>query len=289
MNDFSLGSLENEPHSNLIREMTQKCLKDERIQAIWVGGSLATGQGDAYSDIDFRLAVEPGKLDQWTAPEWTQYFPIQPCGGVFMQFGNHALLHHLVLTDGTIVDFYVQDTEQEHFEPQIEILFCRNAEFQQKLEGFSRPATSLIKAIDENEVRRFLVDYWIITHKQMKAMARRYDLSPFVGLYWERLALLRAWHLKLVGKDIAGRASLHMLGALHQGLGAKLTEQQRLILGLPSNSPEETAVAIEAIRTEMVQVGRWLAEKHGFDYPHELEAVVLETWAKNKASLLKRP
>ena len=41
-------------------------------------------------------------------------------------------------------------------------------------------------------VRQFLVDYWITTHKQMKALARKYDLSPFVGLYFERMALLRA-------------------------------------------------------------------------------------------------
>jgi predicted nucleotidyltransferase len=75
MSDFDLGSLENGSHANLIRDMARMCSADGSIQAIWIGGSLAAGLGDAYSDIDFRIAVEPGHIDRWTSPDWERYLP----------------------------------------------------------------------------------------------------------------------------------------------------------------------------------------------------------------------
>jgi hypothetical protein len=288
MRDIDLGPLAHGPHANLIRDMARKCSADGSIQAIWVGGSLAAGLGDAYSDIDFRIAVEPGHIDRWTSPDWEHYLPIRPCGGVLMRFGEQALLHHLVLADGTIVDFYVQDTTQHNPEPKLIILACRNAEFRATLEEFARPAAVLIREIDGAVVRQFFVDYWITTHKQMKALARKYDHFSFVGLYLERMALLRAWYMQAVGKDIDSRVTLHMLGALHKGLDGKLTEHQHNILGLPSRTPEETVTVIDAIRAEMACVGRWLADRHEFAYPHELEDVVRRVWNEHKGSLTRR-
>jgi predicted nucleotidyltransferase len=69
MLNIDLGPLEHGPHANLIREMARKCSADGSIQAIWVGGSLAAGLGDAYSDVDFRIAVEPGQIHRWTSPD----------------------------------------------------------------------------------------------------------------------------------------------------------------------------------------------------------------------------
>ncbi len=288
MSEIDLGLLERGPHTHLIREMASKCYADGSIQAIWVGGSLAASLGDAYSDVDFRIAVEPGQLDRWTSPDWDQYLPIRPSGGLLMHFGEHALLHHMVLTDGTIVDFYVQDTTQQNPEPNLVILASRNAEFRWMLEGFERPAATLVREIDGAVIRQFFVDYWIMTHKQMKALARRYGLTPFAGLYMERTALLRAWYMQVVGKDIDSRVTLHMIGELHKGLDGKLTEQQRTLLGLPSRTPEETITVIEGIRAEMASVGRWLADRYNFAYPYELEDVVRRFWDAHKESLIKR-
>jgi hypothetical protein len=284
MTDINLGLLEHGPHANRIREMATLCFADERIQAVWVGGSLAAGTGDMYSDIDFRIAVEPGHVDDWSSPEWQRYLPIPVCGGLLLRFGAQTLLHHLVLTDGSIIDFYVQDTTGENFEPKLVVLACRDGEFRAKLEGFMRPADSLAREIDGATARQFFVDYWITTHKQLKALARKYDYTPFAGLYIERMALLRAWYMQAVGKDLDARPTIHMLGALHRGLEGELTEQQRNILGLPSRTPQETATVIESVRAEMASVGRALAVRHAFAYPHELEEVVLQFWNEHKES-----
>ena len=288
ISDIDLGPLEHAPHSALVRDMATLCAQDPHIQAIWVGGSLATGRGDAYSDVDFRIAVAPGQVEEWSSPDWTRYLPIGPCAGQLLRFGPHALLHHLVLLDGTIVDFLVQDTEHYNPEPSLVILLCRDARLRTTLEGFIQPASALVRAIDNGAVRQLVVDYWITTHKQMKALARQYDASAFVGLYYERLALLRAWHLQAVGMDIDSRATLHMLGALHKGLEGRLTAEQRSIVGLPSRTPGETVTAIEAIRVEMARVGRWLADRHGFAYPDELEGLVWRVWAEHKEAITRR-
>src|SRR6185503_13610272 len=109
-------------------------------------------------------------------------------------------------------------------EPKVVVLASRSAELRAALEGFAHPAAALVREIDGAVVRQFLVDYWITTHKQMKALARKYDHSSFAGLYLERMALLRAWYMQASGKDIDSRVTLHMLGALHKGLENKLTE-----------------------------------------------------------------
>jgi hypothetical protein len=61
-----------------------------------------------------------------------------------------------------------------------------------------------------------------------------------------------------------------------------------MILGMPSRTPAETVSAIEAIRGEMARVGRWLADRHGFAYPHELEAVVWQFWNTHKETGTRR-
>jgi hypothetical protein len=288
MNDIDLGPLEYGPHAEQIRALASRCDADGRIQAIWVGGSLAAGEGDAYSDVDFRIAVEPGDVATWTNPDWEQILPLPLCGGVMLRFGEQALLHHMVLADGTIVDFYVQDTAMEHFEPHLVILACRNAEFRKQLEGFARPAASLAREIEGEVARQFLVDYWITTHKEMKALARRFDHFSFAGLYMERMALLRAWYMQMTGKDIDARMTIHVLSAMHRALDGQLTERQHTMLGLPSTTPDETVTAIDAIRAEMAYVGRSLADRHGFAYPDALEEVVMRLWNENKAALSKR-
>ncbi len=288
MDIIDLGLLEHGPHALLIRDMATRCIADTRIQAIWVGGSLASGRGDTYSDIDFRIAVEPGQLTQWSHPDWSAYLPIPVCGEHIMHFGETALLHHMVLADGTIVDFFVQDTTRHNPEPNVVILACRDPQFRALLEGFVHPAAALTRDIDGVVVRQFIVEYWITTHKQLKALARKYDLTAFAGLYIERLSLLRVWYMQTVGRDIDARLTLHMIGALHAGLADKLTAEQHAIMGLPSQTPAQTIAVIESIRDEMARVGQLLAARHAFSYPHELEAVVRRSWSEHKQTNIQR-
>lgn len=287
MQDIDLGLLKDGPHARLIEAIAQKCSSDPKIQAIWVGGSLAAGTGDSYSDIDFRIAVDPSQIQDWRTPDWDLYLPISACGYTFLQFGEHALLHHMVLEDGTLLDFYVQDTSKQDFEPDFVVIACRNEEFGQALSGYSSPPISMIKEIDGDKVQQFFVEYWITTHKQLKAMARNYDHFYFAGLYMERMSLLRAWYMEVTGKDIVARMSIHMINKMYLGLDGELTTQQKQILGLPSTTAQEMIIAVEAIREEMARVGQVLSKRYKFQYPHDLEQVVLKAWDKNREIIEK--
>ncbi len=100
---------------------------------------------------------------------------------------------------------------------------------------------------------------------------------------------LARWHPhSTVGKDIDFRVTIHVLGVIHKGLDGKLTAHRQEILGMPSRTPTETVSAIDAIRAEMADVGRYLADKYKFAYPYELEEVVRRIWDENKEALARR-
>ena len=54
-------------------------------------------------------------------------------------------------------------------------------------------------------------------------------------------------------------------------------EVQR-VLGMPTRTRPEILAAVDALHALVARVGRELAARHEFDYPAELEALVLESW-----------
>ena len=66
--DLRLEALPPLPQSQTIRAIAPRLWQDERVVAIWLGGSLAAGSADQYSDIDMRIAVAPSDIASWEAP-----------------------------------------------------------------------------------------------------------------------------------------------------------------------------------------------------------------------------
>lgn len=285
---IELGILATGPHTDLIRAMAERCAADPAVLAVWVGGSLASGTGDWFSDVDFRIAVADGTVEQWAEPDWSRFLPVERVGGIQLRFGANNLLHHMVLADGVIVDFFVQETNPTNTEPSIVILYCPDEALRARIEALAQPAHTLAMKIDAEVLQRFFVDYWILTHKQAKAIARHYDEFAYTGIGLERTALLRALYMEQTGKGMGAQFTLHVIGAMHKALAGTLTERQLWALGAPTTQPSETAAAIETIRVEMARVGRVLADRHGFAYPLDLEEVVLRTWEQHKAAILLR-
>jgi hypothetical protein len=268
--------------------MAERCAADANVLAVWVGGSLASGTGDWFSDVDFRIAVTDGTVEQWAQPDWSRYLPIEPVGGIQLRFGTNNLLHHMVLADGVIVDFFIQETNPINTEPSVVVLYCADDELRMRIEALAQPAHSLATEIDAEGLTRFFVDYWILSHKQAKAISRHYDEFAYTGVSLERTALLRALYMEQTGKSMGAQFTLHVIGAMHKALADKLTERQLWALGAPTTQPTETVAAIEAIRTEMARIGRSLAEQYPFDYPFPLEEVVLRIWRDHKSDILMR-
>src|SRR5215467_9202428 len=134
METLHLNHLPDLPQQKTIREVATALWQQQEVIALWLGGSLACGAGDAFSDIDFRVAVAPSHLSCWEAPSFERVFPhTSVVGQQFLRFGAHAFLHHLVLSNGELFDLYIQSAESELTPEPHQILGCRSDLFARKL------------------------------------------------------------------------------------------------------------------------------------------------------------
>src|SRR5437879_5406837 len=106
--ELSLKNLPDLPQCALLAQIAENLWQQEGVRALWLGGSLARGEGDLYSDVDLRLAAAPEALDHWKQPDFDSLF-IKRCQvRVYRAFGETAFLHHLLLDNGDIYDLWVQ-------------------------------------------------------------------------------------------------------------------------------------------------------------------------------------
>jgi predicted nucleotidyltransferase len=57
------------PQSDLLRQLATGLWQAKGVVALWLGGSLATGAADRYSDVDVYLAVDPEARRDWMEPD----------------------------------------------------------------------------------------------------------------------------------------------------------------------------------------------------------------------------
>ncbi len=74
MIELQLSNLPDLPQRASIVEAASNIWPEAGVVAIWVGGSLARGAGDLFSDVDFRVAVAPEQLSPWKTPRFERIF-----------------------------------------------------------------------------------------------------------------------------------------------------------------------------------------------------------------------
>ena len=75
----------------MIDRVRQLCRDDKRIVAAWMYGSFTKGEGDAYSDIEFCLYLDPADLETFDPEGWISQ--IAPVALYFVnEFGNHTVI-----------------------------------------------------------------------------------------------------------------------------------------------------------------------------------------------------
>src|SRR5260370_4098613 len=125
--ELQLQTLPNLPQRATIEAISTHIWQNYEVVALWLGGSLDRGAGDVFSDVDCRIAVEPEQLSSWRTPRFEEIFASAPVvGQQFLAFGQEAFLHHLLLANGEIFDFFVQSSAKEPTpEPRL-VLGCRD-------------------------------------------------------------------------------------------------------------------------------------------------------------------
>lgn len=270
------------PQRTTILEAASNLWPDPTVVALWIGGSLARGAGDLYSDVDFRVAVAPEHFAPWRTPPFDQIFThTSVVGQNTMTFGEAAILHHLILSDGEIFDFFVQSTSHPPTsEPRL-ILGCRDQEFATLLSAHNVIPPVHRQPVNGETVRELLVSFWINSHKHRKVLHRHLDLMATLGLHIEQSLLLRLWYIDITGQDCgdARRQTIHSLTELVHTIQQALGPQALALIGAPMRDRHELYQTIEHNRQAVSQhLGPSLAHKYNFPYPSALETTTLQGW-----------
>ena len=282
MTELQLSNLPDLPQRASIVEAASNIWPEAGVVAIWVGGSLARGAGDLFSDVDFRVAVTQDQLAAWKTPRFEHIFTHTTVAGqAVMQFGDDAVLHHLVLSNGEIFDFFVQSATRLPTREPLLILGCRSDEFERKLAGQNSIPPVERQAVDGEVVRDLLISFWINSHKHRKVLYRGLDVMATLGLHIEQSLLLRLWYIDVSGQDCGDvrRQTIHSLTEVVQTIERAMGPQALALLGAPMRDRQELCQTIERNRQAVSQhLARRLAQRYGFEYPGELEETVLRGW-----------
>lgn len=254
--------------------------QQEEVQSLWVGGSIARGDADEYSDIDLRVAVAPGALEAWKSPNFERLFQQEIVGHQLLTFGENAFLHHLILECGDIYDLWVQSVTHPPSQETVLILGRRDEKFAQQLSNLSPADSATFEAPRPESVRQALVDYWIVTHKHRKVLYRNLYLLSLTGVEMERLTLLRFWFIAATGHDYDSLRHKSIFGLTHVTRAVEKARGPDALktLGAPLRDRTEIYQAIELLRDEVSEVGRHLAQQLEIEYPVALERTARREW-----------
>lgn len=281
METLHLNHLPSLLQQRTIRAVATALWQHQGVIALWLGGSLACGTGDVVSDIDFRVAVAPAYLADWEVPPFERIFVHPPVvGQQFLRFGNHAFLHHLLLSTGELLDLYIQSTEREVTPEPHQVLGCRSERFARLL-AQSQSASPVMEAQPpmSEMLRSLLIDFWINTHKHQKVLHRGLDLLCIRRIQKERDLLLRLWFIQISGRDYnITRETLHSLTEIVSTIERANGPQALHLLGAPTRNRQELAQVIELHRAVISELGHQFAHQYGFEYPAALEATVRRCW-----------
>ena len=283
--DLRLDDLPSLPQSQTIRALAPRLWENEQVVAIWLGGSLAAGTGDPYSDIDLRVAVSPDDLPAWESADLQSILDGPALARQLVKLGDSAFIHHMILQNGDILDLLVQSAEAAPVSEPVLMLGCRDDAFAERLASSKQaPDTTPTPATGE-AVRELVVAFWINSHKHRKVLHRGLDLMFPAATYANWHMLMRMWYIDATGCDATSYhfSGIHGLTELVHAIEEVYGNEPLALCGAPTQTREEICDAIERYQDTVSLLGRRLAERYGFEYPADLENTVRRDWIAFRA------
>ena len=275
-----LASLPDLPQVRCIRYAAEALGPRKDVLAFWLGGSFARGNPDLFSDVDMRIAVVREDLGAWQKPDLAGLLGDAVVGHQILQFDDASFLHHLVLSEGTLVDFYVQSLEHPISRDAHLILKCNNTVLRDRIREAATPERQDLLAANPQDLQAAIEEFWIISHKHAKVLFRALEVLALIGIELERALLMRLWYAWLTGKDLGKRRpTIHLLTQVTRTIQERLGPKALAVLGAPLGTRRDILNWIAVVRDEIGEVGRRLAADHGFAYPEALENTVRQSWA----------
>ncbi|HEX5157519.1 MAG TPA: nucleotidyltransferase domain-containing protein [Ktedonobacterales bacterium] len=283
--DLRLDNLPPLPQSQAIRMLVPKLWQNEQVVAIWLGGSLAAGTGDPYSDIDLRVAVPPEVLSDWEASDLHTILDGPALARQLVKLGDSAFIHHMILQGGDILDLLVQSSEAAPGNEPVLILGCRDDALAKRLASSDQTPEAARTPVTSEAVRELVVAFWVNSHKHRKVLHRGLDLMFPAASYANWYMLMRMWYIDATSCDTSSYhfSGIHGLTELVHAVESVNGMEPLTLCGAPTQTREEICDAIERYQETVSLLGRRLAERYGFEYPAELENIVRRDWKAFRA------
>ncbi len=274
-----LANLPDLPQTKYIRHATQVLGPRQDVHAFWLGGSFARGEADLFSDVDMRIAVAQDDIVSWREPDWPELLGDTVVGQQLLPFAETSFLHHLILSQGTIIDFFVQSVDHPISRDSQLIIKCNDAALRNRIRAADRPERADLPEVNPQQLKAALEEFWIISHKHAKVLFRNLDVLALAGIEFERAIVTRLWYAWLTGKDLGKhRPTVHLFTQVVRTLQEQLGPKALSVLGASLATRGDLLTWISVVRDEISAVGRSLAAKHGFAYPEALEQTVRQSW-----------
>lgn len=280
---FDLAFLNHLPQRERLALVLDDLWADPTVVALWLGGSLGRGAGDAYSDVDLRVAVTPAAFSETEIPPAAARLQQDAVAVLPLRFGVNSVLFHMLLNDGEIYDLHLLRSDQPPPGERRRLLACRDADLAPQLDEGADPDIYAPPATPE-AAQKALTMFWITAHKGQKVLHRGMPLMALQGQTLLRQELIRLWYMEATGNDCGpmSRLTIHTLTPVIRAVQQARGETALALIGRPVRTVAEIYADIDALCEAVADVGRSLAQKLGFAYSEALETTVRKSWHRFK-------
>ncbi len=250
-------------HDAVIARFVDACAGDGRIVAAFLGGSIARGEADEYSDMDLGLIVADDAYDDLLAERAD--FICKLGDPLFLEDFGHEGIAFFILPDGTEGElFFGREGELDEFlEGPYRALMDRKG----LLAGAGYARLKADPAVQAEELRRVLYWFW-------------HELSHFIAalgrghLWWAagQLETLRGYCINLARIEQNVEIQEEPYEKLDQAISTN-----ELVALQSSFPPMERAPMLRAVLDILAfyrERAPRVAREHGLTYPAELERLM---------------
>jgi predicted nucleotidyltransferase len=279
MQDLNVSLLPDLPQKHFLLHLLADLWQDPAVVCLWLTGSLARGTADIYSDVDLGVAVQPAASHPDRLPASAQLLKDNTVAHKMTNVGEHATLHYLLLAHSELYDLMVQTTEHTIRKQPRLVLACWDEAFGAQLSG-DEELSIQNQAADPEVIRESIIAFWMAQFRQQKVLYRDLGLVAWMEEQLMRQELIRLWYALATGCDCGSlrQMTIHTLSPVAHAVRDAQGDNALALIGQSLRTRREILDATVQIRDEVARIGRQLAERLGFDYPSDVEMVVLRGW-----------
>jgi predicted nucleotidyltransferase len=248
-------------HEQVIERFADACSSDDRVIAAFVGGSIARGEADQYSDIDLCVVTADAEADDVFAGR--EAFVARLGTPLFLEdWGLEDPEVFVILADGTDVEvFFVPQSRIHEMQvgPILTVLDRTGL-----LTDLEVPVRAPHSEDLARELRRLLAWFWHDVSHLIKALGRG-------QLWWAagEVESLRGYCVNLVRIEQGLEASEEPCFKIDQDASTAVLDPLRSTF-VPMRAEALGQAAAELVAFFGMR-GRPLADSYGLEYPSELD------------------